>query len=225
LGADIAQLEANGLFVPLPLEEPDKSKDASRIKTIRNRLSNLGYLPQDSGRPYLDEELKEAIRRFQEEADLIVDGWVGEQTWTALQELVGFESSINLLRWFRRGHIKTPLKRAIGLRLFVVGLMEKAPTTHPVDPTEGMTAFGRVWRILNLGPVTSRASISPEWVTRLFDQDGLIGRLASTKVPSTAQERPSIHGFILNIAKIELWLAGYKIKPTGYDLQPHARGG
>jgi len=224
LGEDLAQSEVNGLFVPLPLEEPKKSKDVSRIKTIRNRLANLGYLPKDSGRPFLDEELEQAIRWFQQEADLAVDGWVGGQTWTALQELVSFENPSNLLRWFRGGQIKAALKRAIGLRLFVLGLMENAPASHPADPTDGMAAFGRVWQILNLGPVTSRASISLEWVGRLFDQDGLIDRLASAKVPQTLQERQSIHGFILNVAKIELWLAGYKVRPTGYDLQPRSKG-
>ncbi len=224
LGADLTQSEVNGLFVPLPLEEPQKSKDVSRIKTIRNRLANLGYLLKDSGRPYLDGELEQAVRWFQEEADLEVDGWVGEQTWTALQELVSFESPSNLLRWFRGGQIKAPLKRAMGLRLFVLGLMENAPAAQPGDPTEGMEAFGRVWEILNLGPVTSRASISLEWVARLFDQDGLIGRLASARVPSTLQERQSTHGFLLNAAKIELWLAGYKIRPTGYDLQSRSVG-
>lgn len=225
LGADLTQSEADGLFVPLPLEKPKKSKDVSRIKTIRNRLANLGYLLKDSGRPYVDEELEQAVRWFQEDADLEVDGWVGEQTWTALQELVSFESPSNLLRWFRGGQIKAPLKRAMGLRLFVLGLMENAPAAHPADPTEGMEAFGRVWDILNLGPVTSRASTSLEWVARLFDQDGLIGRLASARVPSTLQERQSIHGFLLNAAKIELWLSGYKVRPSGYDLQPRSMGG
>ena len=224
LDEDLSQSEVNGLFVPLPLEEPRKSKDVSRIKTIRNRLANLGYLPKDSGRPFLDKSLEQAIRWFQQEADLTVDGWVGEQTWTALQELVSFENPSNLQRWFRGGKIKAALKRAIGLRLFVLGLMEYAPASHPVDPTSGMAAFGRVWQILNLGPVTSRASISLEWVARLFDQDGLVDRLANAKVPTTLQERQSIHGFVLNVAKIELWLAGYKVRPGGYDLQARPKG-
>ncbi|MGD9136195.1 MAG: peptidoglycan-binding protein [Desulfobacterales bacterium] len=224
LGEDFTQSEVNGLFVPLPLEEPQKSKDVSRIKTIRNRLANLGYLPKDSGRPYLDQELGQAIRRFQQEADLVVDGWVGEQTWTALQELVSFENPSNLLRWFHGGQIKAALKRAIGLRLFVLGLVEHAPADHPADPSGGMEEFGRVWQALKLGPVTSQASISLEWVVRLFDQDGLIDRLSKARVPSTLEERQYIHGFILNVAKIELWLAGYKVKPTGYDLKPRPRG-
>ncbi len=224
LGADLTQSEVNGLFVPLPIEKPKKSKDVSRIKTIRNRLANLGYLPKDSGRRYVDKNLEQAVRWFQEEAGLEVDGWVGEQTWSALQELVSFESPSNLLRWFRGRQIKAPLKRAIGLRLFVLGLMEKTPASRPADPTEGMEAFGRVWKTLNLGPVTSRASISLEWVARLFDQDGLVGRLASARVPPNLQERQSIHGFLLNAAKIELWLAGYKVRPSGYDLQPRSLG-
>ena len=224
LAADFTQSEVNGLFVPLPLEEPKNSNDVSRVKTIRNRLANLGYLPKDSGRPYLDEELEQAIRWFQQEADLVVDGWVGEQTWTALQELVSFESPSNLLRWFQGGQIKAVLKRAVGLRLFVLGLVEKAPAAHPVDPTVGMVTFGQVWQILDLGSVTSRGSISLEWLARLFDQDGLVSRLASARVPSTLRDRQSVHSFLLNVAKVELWLAGYKVRPTGYDLQPRSGG-
>ena len=74
LRSGLEEVQKKSLFVPLPDKEPKTSKDRSRIRTIRNRLANLGYLAKDSGSPHLDLELKGAIEAFQEEAGQKNDG-------------------------------------------------------------------------------------------------------------------------------------------------------
>ncbi len=82
----------------MPFNRP---KDWSRIKTIRNRLFNLGYIEQDTGTGHLDDTIRDGIKVFQREAGLKVDGWIGEkETWPALQDLVSFETPINIKKWF-----------------------------------------------------------------------------------------------------------------------------
>jgi hypothetical protein len=222
LKLDFESAEEKGLFVPLPKSEPDRSKDVSRIKTIRNRLANLGYLETDSGRSNLNDELRDAIRSFQEEAGLEVDGWVGaEETWPALQELVSFETPINVPRWFKHGKPIPALRRAIGLRLFVLGLTEKKPESVDLDLDTGFETFSRIWNILSpaaedAGPPSSNNMI---WIGRLFDQDGIVERLAGAAVPFSTDDLRTIHSLVINVTKIELWLMGYRVRPTGYDLK------
>jgi hypothetical protein len=215
-GLDEAQTKA--LFVPLPDTEPKASKDRSRIMTIRNRLTNLGYLTKDSGSPELDLELKRAIKAFQEEAGLQTDGWVGEITWQALQELVSFEASIDLLRWLPGGRVNPALRRAAALRLFVLGLVKEKPISADVDLLQGLKALEEVWIVLKLGRSASAPALNLEWLDRLFNQDNLVKKLSRIDQPIEKSKLLQIHGFLLNVAKIELWLAGYNIPPTGYDL-------
>ncbi len=213
------EVQKNSLFVPLPDTEPKTSKDRSRIKTIRNRLSNLGYLTKDSGSPHLDPILKGAIEAFQEEAGLINDGWVGEITWRALQELVSFETSIDLLRWLPGGRAGPALRRAAALRLFVLGLANEKPTSAEVDLSQGLNALAEVWTVLKLGSSASPPAPNLEWLNRLFNQDQLVKKLSGIVKPVSKPELIKTHGFLLNVAKIELWLAGYDVPPTGYDLK------
>lgn len=220
LETDFRHAEGKGLFVPLPHADPHRSRDISRIRTIRNRLANLGYPVEDSGRAVLNEELREAIRCFQHEAGLTVDGWVGgEETWPALQELASFETPINISRWLEDGKPNAALRHAVTLRLFVLGLWEKKPTSPDHDVSEGFLALGRIWEILKLGEAINPAAYNPEWIERLFDQDGLVARLAAAPVSASTRDMINTHGFLLNVAKIELWLSGYRVCPAGYDMK------
>ena len=223
LKADIAAAEKKGLFVPLPASEPDRSRDVFRIKTIRNRLTNLGYLAKDSGRPYLDEDLTEAIRTFQQEAGLTVDGWVGEETWSALQELVSFETPLNVMRWFEGGKSNPALRRAIGLRFFVLGMSENKPDSPDQDFFAGFQKFGQIWHALQQTDLAAEPSENLIWINRLFDQDTFVELLAGMQAPSDKQKLIEIHGFVINVAKIELWLAGYDARPSGYDLEEQSK--
>ena len=217
---DVAEAEKNGLFVPMPKSEPQESNDRSRIKTIRNRLFILGYLEKDSGRGNLDEPLKEAIRAFQGEAGLEVDGWVGaEETWPALQELVSFETPIQLWKWYDAHLPKPVLRRAIALRLFALGLKEQRPTKIDEDIETGLRSFGRIWKLLNLGETRTQPGLNREWLELLFDMDGITRRLSQASSALPEEELLKAHPLVLNAAKIELWLMGYPVPPGGYDLE------
>ncbi len=216
---DVAEAENRGLFVPMPTSEPQKSKDWSRIKTIRNRLHILGYLEQDSGRGNLDEALKEATRAFQKEAGLEVDGWVGaEETWPALQELVSFETPIQLWKWYDGQIPKPALRRAIALRLFALGLKKQRPAGADEDLETGLRLFGRIWQLLELGEARSQPGLNREWLELLFDMDGLTRRLSQTSSALSEENLVRVHTLVVNAAKIELWLMGYPVEPSGYDL-------
>jgi hypothetical protein len=221
LMTDFEHAEEQGLFVPLPKAEPELSADKSRVRAIRNRLANLGYLAEDSENPDLDEELREAIRSFQREAGLTVDGWVGSgETWPALQELVNFETDLNVSFWLEEGRPDAALRRAVALRLFVLGLSGRKTACSKEDFSEGLAQFESVWNVLDFEKSISPAGFNAEWIGRLFDQDGLVRRLAEVSQPVSSADLADVHGFVLNVAKIELWLAGYSVSPTGYDLEP-----
>ncbi len=217
--ADASKAEERGFFVPLPQSEPSVSKDTSRIKTIRNRLFILGYLAEDTGRGNLDPVLSEAVRAFQEEAGLETDGWVGEEeTWPALQELVSFETPIDLAKWFSDGKPCPALRRAVALRLFVFGLLKKRPDSADVAVEEGLKAFAGIWGLLFADAPQTVPGFSPEWVNLLFDMDGITRRLSQISAELGKEQMNRCHPFILNAAKVELWLMGYTVRPGGYDL-------
>lgn len=57
------------------------------VADIRSKLSALGLLPLDAGDPeYFDSHCDRAVRHFQQQRELTVDGVVGEQTYLALDE-------------------------------------------------------------------------------------------------------------------------------------------
>ena len=216
---DVANAKEKGLFVPLPAREPQQSKDRSRIKTIRNRLFILGYLKKDTGRGNLDPSLTAAIEAFQEEAGLDVDGWVGEQeTWPALQELVSFETPIELQKWFAGGKAMSALRRAVALRLHVIGLLPRQPRSPDEDIQEALKSFGRIWKILFGDAPQTEPSLSQEWLALLFDMDGITRRLSKIHGPLSGEAMDLGHSFLINTAKIELWLMGYRVRPGGYDI-------
>lgn len=217
--ADVSKAEEKGFFVPLPQSEPSVSKDAARIKTIRNRLFIMGYLSEDTGRGNLDPSLTEAIRAFQAEAGLETDGWVGEEeTWPALQELVSFETPIDLSKWFSGGRPCPALRRAVALRLFVFGMLEKRPDSADVAVGKGLKTFAEIWGLLFADEPQTEPGLSPEWAGLLFDMGGITRRLSEVAADLGKEEINLCHPFILNAAKVELWLMGYTVPPGGYDL-------
>ena len=54
-----------------------------------------------------------------------------------------------------------------------------------------------------------------EVITKLFDQDGLcacLGTLQDTSIP--AKQRGALARFMIQMARIELWLHGYDVRPN-----------
>jgi len=222
---DIAR--SSGIFNPLPEEAPRDSHDASRIRTIRSRLACLGYLRHDSGLPIIDPLLIHAIKKFQHDAGLTEDGWVGRQTWHALQELVSFESPSNIARWFAGACASPALERAMALRLHVLGLTDTLTFNDPDKLAAGLHRFQTVAAFLHLPWQDIRPEVCIETIALLFDQDLLVESLAAVQSPLPQENDHPLFSFVACVAKVELWLAGYDVTPDGYqgkDFLPLAAG-
>ncbi|MGD8522595.1 MAG: peptidoglycan-binding domain-containing protein [Desulfobacterales bacterium] len=216
-----------GVAAPLPGSKHEvryKELLESRICTIRTRLYLLGYLKRDNHRPEVDDFLKDAICQFQTEAELEPDGWVGRQTWTALQELVSFEHPSNLRKWFTGSRIKPALLRAIKLRLFVLGFLPSKQAQDTNKLRKALEKFVSIARILKLHDQPLSPDMAFDTINILFDQDGMAAQLAQAG-EDFMRHRPadirirdarrSIHKFIICCAKIELWLLGYEVSLDG----------
>jgi len=225
LGDAMTQARQENIISPLPQQEPSGSDDyaGSRIRTIRNRLFNLGYLAVDDKSALLDETIKNAIRAFQKDAGLTQDSWVGEQTWSALQALVSFEEPTHLAGWFSAGEANSALIRATHLRLFALGLMADKP--RDINRAVIRAGLGRFIEAIDaLGFDVEGAGIENlmpdlhmDVLTLLFDEDELIRRMGASESPVPKQHAGlrSAHALLINIAKIELWMLGYDVDPRG----------
>ena len=61
-----------------------KGDTGSSVKLLQNILIALDYLESDSPTTNFQDQTDEAVRNFQEENDLKVDGIVGSKTWDKL---------------------------------------------------------------------------------------------------------------------------------------------
>ena len=215
LARDFDLARTSGIFNPLPEEEPRESHDASRIRTIRSRLACLGYLGHDSGLPIIDLFLIRATKKFQQDAGLTEDGWVGRQTWQALQELVSFESPRHTTRWFAGNGPCPALERAIALRLQVLGLTDTLTFNEPAKLTAGLLHLQSVAAFLQL-PGDLRPEVCPATISLLFDQDLLVEGLAAGHPLPNDLDHP-LFSFAASVARVELWLAGYDVTPAGFQ--------
>lgn len=234
LGGILAEAEEQGVIVPLPVAEDEarlSELHASRVRTTRSRLSLLGYM-KDNRSPEVDRSLRHAIRRFQIDAGLRVDGWVGEKTWTALQELVSFEHPSNIHEYFDDGKPRDALVRAAKLRLFVLGLLDKKNPRKWERVEAALKRFADLAGILGLHPRPLTPALTPETLRVLFDQDGITERLGRAGADFTGH-RPAdmskakfqrvVSGFVVSVAKVELWLLGFDVTPDGetrFDVPP-----
>jgi hypothetical protein len=217
LTQDFDLARSRGIFNPLPEEEPKESCDAARIRTVRSRLTGLGYLPHDSALPLLDPLLMHAIKQFQRDAGLTPDGWVGRQTWHALQELVSFERQGDIARWFTGNRPSPALERAIALRLHVLGLTDTPAFNETASLALGLQHFQSVAAFLQLpGQQAIRPEVSPATIALLFDQDLLVEGLAAGHPLPNNLDHP-LFSFAACMARVELWLAGYDVTPAGFQ--------
>jgi len=216
LAQDFDLARSRGIFNPLPEEEPRESHDASRIRTIRSRLAWLGYMRHDSRLPIIDPLLIHAIKKFQQDAGLTPDGWVGRQTWHALQELVSFESPRHIARWFTGNCASPALERAIALRLHVLGLTDTLTFDDPAKLAAGLRQFQTIAAFLHLPEEDVRPEICAATIALLFDQDLLVEGLAALQSPLPDEGDHPLFSFAACAAKVELWLAGYDVTPAGF---------
>lgn len=218
-----------------------------RNRTIATRLWLLGYLPGKPGKDAGGEEIysadfKAAVRRFQKDAGLAgagntslkEDGWVGDDTWYALDQLVSFETNTQLHRWYKNGSALPALERAIHLRLFSLGLMDTKPGSRFFGvPQKNLDNFRRINYMFKLTGKALPAGTHPETIDALFQQDRIVTKLAAatstgnrgrkcftySRLPHWNKKEPRslANRFIINVAKIELWLIGFNVAIDGKD--------
>lgn len=227
-----------GVVSDTPLNEEetyDLEKQRIRIQTIASRLWLLGYLPRKYKPDRIDnklEKIKEAVGWFQREAGLKEDTWVGDITWYALDQLVSFESQIVENQWFSNGRIKASceraVQRAVQLRLWSLGLYERKPNRNFNGlKDEALKRFGDILRIFIIKPSYFIAGLNLETIRLLFNQDILTDVIASRKSVNNSNafdlnlpqhstlKKALAQKFIVNCAKIELWLLGYDVAIDG----------
>jgi hypothetical protein len=221
----VVEADEQGVLCPLPRTAGEVRSDPSvptRTHTIRTRLFLLGYLGKDNGSPRIDARLRKAIREFQGQAGLTVDGWVGDETWTALEELVSFESPSNIPRWFTGKDPDPVLVRAAELRLHVLGLLDARHPRKRKKVTVALERFALLADLLGLADETPPSGFSTQTLSLLFDQDGLTERLAGLdeelvlRTPRRVRAvdaRRWAQRFVTCVAKVELWLLGYEVRP------------
>ena len=230
-----------GAIAPLPrseLEVRPKELHESRIRTIRTRLYLLNYLARDNQSPEINDKLRQAIHRFQADAGLTQDGWVGPETWTALQELVSFEHPSNLAGWFNGHTINPALLRAIKLRLFVLGFLPSKQAKGEKKLQHALGTFVLVARTLKLHDTLLSPRLELATINLLFDQDRIAERLAQAGETFVIQRsadlskkkvkeiRAAVRRFVICCAKIELWLLGYTVPIDGtakFETPPQGR--
>lgn len=186
----------------------------ARNRSVRTYLFLLGYLSSDNSSPYLTHALKRAIRRFQEEADLLPDQWVGEKTWLALQTLVSFEAGERIDLWVNKDNRQAALHRAINLRLHVLGFLDKSKFASKQSTNQALDAFYQhAYQVGQIGKC--RQSSQNGWlrnkklIRALFDAQGML--IATSRYQVTHKTTLPLS---INLAKIELFLLGYDVQPT-----------
>jgi hypothetical protein len=200
---------------------PASDMNAVRLPVIARQLFLLGYLKDamDDRSPALvgkSRSFRDAVGRFQEEAGISVDGWVGQQTWQALGALVSFETDTQICRWRRSdGSYCRAFRRAVQLRLFCYGLAGNAPrgafSTVPAINLDRARAT-----LLKLSAFENSAPDRENLYKVLFDTDRLL-MLATAAMAGPLDDDPRLRGFLVNVAKIELWLLGLPAKVDGGD--------
>lgn len=231
LETDLDQAEAARIV--LPLAESDQrffTSEAGRayLPVLRDRLFRLGYLRVRKGPDQVDETLTKAIRKLQAEAGLTVDGWVGIQTWNALQELFAFEPTTCLDRWIDAKGMTPALRRAACLRLISLGFIPGRTTAGPGDLAGPLHEWRHILVLLEAPGISAATGLDTlELLTYLFDIDRLstlvdeaAGHIAMVMTPGDDTDGARLQRFLGCLLKIELWLLGYEhIKPDGKPLE------
>ncbi len=194
------------------------------IRSLRTRLFRLGYLKTQNLDGGVDDDLKNAVKRFQKESGVTVDGWVGVNSWGVLQELFAFEPSTVIENWMDKKGINPAMERAISLRLIALGFADKGMTrSRPKSNSKWLERFKKILEKLEAEEMSSDQNIKLEYlVSWLFDIDNLsclLQRACKKKNPYLNDLNDSssdLFRFATSLLKIEFWLLGYdKVRPDG----------
>lgn len=219
LERDLHMLEEQTSLAPQPELLGGRPAEAQKLRAqaLRTRLGMLAYPVGGS-----DAALAQALRAFQQEAGLPVEGRSNAPTWEALRELVTLEARLDLDRWYPPGGAINPaLLRALQLRLQTLGL-------HPSDVTPGLKpdiALRRFKAVAYKLQLLSPTVLHPEreLISLLFDHERLITALGDPTLPSSRPPLVEVKNetkdypheahlrFLLRLARNELWLSGYDV--------------
>ena len=205
------------------VDETNKANTKSYILAIRARLIDLGYLgesPKNRSHPTLDGRLKKAIRKFQREAGLEEDAWVGDITWQALQQLVSFEDDQNPQNWRKEllSDLSGPaIRRAVYLRLYSFGFFKWKQRINlrtdfslrsNFDFKSALRDFLKIAKKLGRLQDHLEPVIQLEMLQALFQQDEMIHALNQN--PDFVSDRQNKR-FVESVARIELWMLGFDV--------------
>jgi hypothetical protein len=205
----------------------DEDTRGIEISTARNWLFLLGYLRRDNEKKIIDEDLSEALMRFQADAGLELNGdSLDAESLAALVDLVSFDAGVAEAQRFDRVPLTSPSSlRAIALRLYALDLVERRPRRElePEHLAEGLERLARVHRLLDLGALEGEPT--PATVRALYSSEAVLARLRSEpnsltirhgEHDDTTQQRENrelVTRYINALARIELWLIGYLVRP------------
>lgn len=218
----LTQAERQLELAPLPAGDtqwgdevrPGNREHNLRKKAVRSRLELLGYVPGPEGD---SSTLRQAVLQFQHDAGLDVDGWVGKQTWGALDEFITLEPPLELDRWYPvAGRPFPALVRAMALRLGMLGF--DVPVTDREELlAESLAAFRRA--ALELGLSAGPEVPDRQLVGLLFD-DELLFSIAQRVLADRAglgplnleePEASTASRLLRRMVRNELWLQGYDV--------------
>jgi hypothetical protein len=218
----LSQAEQQLELAPLPAGDtswgdevrPGNREHNLRKKAVRARLELLGY---SAGAEGDSSTLRRAVLQFQQDAGLDVDGWVGRQTWEALDEFITLEPPLQLDSWHPIGGVPCPaLIRATALRLRMLGF--EAPTTDRMELlAEPLAAFRRA--ALELGLPVEPEAVDRKVVALLFDDEllfsiaarGLYGQAVIGALNLDEPESDAASRMLRRMVRGELWLQGYNV--------------
>ncbi|MCE2027499.1 peptidoglycan-binding domain-containing protein [Sessilibacter corallicola] len=213
------ELKVSG-FVGIPEEKANFDKielNDEIIVILRDRLYQLGYLSKKHPTGKDSGDLQDAITTLQAEAGLAIDGWVGLQTWQALQELFSFEHDSNLTKWNVFPYTSF-MKRAICLRLKTLGFNLTVQSSDEAF-NNVLQQWQRFLIILGVKPNNISCIDLVKW---LFDIDALteLTNQNSRRLRENKTDQSLIQQCVGSLLKIELWLYGVEgIYPDGMPLK------
>jgi hypothetical protein len=217
------KIEKEGKVISVPSSKLDfraLSEDEHLYKYLWNRLYQLGYLssPQpllrrrssrvNRRRQYNKPKLKSALREFQKDANITNDGWLGLQTWEALQQLYTFDEPTEWAKWLVNNK-RAALHRSIELRLRVLGIVKDRKNTvrvHQVNRVSGMDVFKSFLLYLKAVPESVGEL---ELLSYLYDFDKLTPLLYANYDKIIASNFEFKDSLLHKVLAIELWLHGF----------------
>ncbi len=202
----------------------ETSQDPEFLTVLRDRLYRMGYLARRKGPDHVDESLILAIKQLQREAHLTVDGWIGSNSWNALQELFAFEPSTAVERWIDQQGMSVAMRRAVYLRLVSLGIIVGRPRATANSLKDHHLQLWRdlLFAIKAPGIDLNTDPVSPTVIALLFDIDALTALVADIEVvvSDSGDNLEILRRFLNCLLQIELWLLGYdKLKPDGKPLK------